>query len=404
MGWAERVAVRRSRSNARIQRRERRPAAVSGIALTTSHRHAAAMEPVIIKNEQEVPSPALLILRERLEHNLALMLKIAGSPQRLRPHVKTHKMAAVVLRQVQLGITKFKCSTVAEVEMCVAAGAQDVLLAMPPTGPTVQRLAELAQLHPTARYSLLIDHPEHLPLLQGQESWLGFYVDLDCGMARTGVVPGPEVLALIRRALSLRLCFRGLHAYDGHIHDESLHTRQQRCAEAMQPVLELRAELARAGMAVEELVAGGSPTFGIHAAYPDRCLSPGTTVLWDYGYGDKFPDLPFQHAAVILTRVISKPGKDRLTLDLGHKAVAPENPHPRLRLLEEPAAEFIMQSEEHLVIRVEGRDRYSIGQTLHAIPRHVCPSVSMYGEAQLVEAGLATERWPITARNRRITV
>src|SRR5947207_2782744 len=82
--------------------------------------------------------------------------------------------------------------------------------------------------------------------------------------------------------------------------------------------------------------AGGSPTFPIHASHTDRECSPGTTVLWDFGYGDKYPDLAFQPAAVLLTRVISKPGPDRLCLDLGHKAVAPEMPHPRVRLLELP--------------------------------------------------------------------
>jgi D-serine deaminase-like pyridoxal phosphate-dependent protein len=362
------------------------------------------MEPLRIENEHEIPSPALLILRKQLEHNLQLMLKIAGSPQRLRPHVKTHKMADILRLQVELGILHYKCSTVAEVEMCAASGAKDVLLAMPPTEPVVQRLAQLTRHYPEVRYSVLVDHSEHLELLRGTEDWLGFFVDLDCGMARTGIAAGPEALALIRRALTLRLQFRGLHAYDGHIHDESLQTRQQLCAEAMTPVLALRDELLRTGVEVPEMVAGGSPTFGIHAAHEERTLSPGTPVLWDFGYGDKFPDLPFQHAAVLLTRVISKPGADRLTLDLGHKAVAPENPHPRLRLLEEPDAEFLMQSEEHLVIRVRDRDRYSIGHTFHAIPRHVCPTVSMYGEAYVIEQGRATQRWPVTARSRRITV
>jgi D-serine deaminase-like pyridoxal phosphate-dependent protein len=45
-----------------------------------------------------------------------------------------------------------------------------------------------------------------------------------------------------------------------------------------------------------------------------------------------------------------------------------------------------------------------IGQALHGIPRHVCPTVSMHGEAYVIEGGQTTERWPITARNRLITV
>ena len=84
-----------------------------------------------VDNEADIPSPALLFYRSRIEHNLALMLQIAGDPKRLRPHVKTHKTAEVIAMQLRLGITKFKTSTIAEAEMCAAVGATDVLLAMP---------------------------------------------------------------------------------------------------------------------------------------------------------------------------------------------------------------------------------------------------------------------------------
>jgi D-serine deaminase-like pyridoxal phosphate-dependent protein len=235
---------------------------------------------------------------------------------------------------------------------------------------------------------------------------LGVYLELDCGMSRTGIVPGDgaAILAHVMKDTP-RLQFRGLHAYDGHIHDDSLDVRRERCNAAFEPVLQFRCRLQGEGIIVKELVAGGSPTFGIHATYPDRTLSPGTTVLWDFGYGDKYPaDLPFQPAAVLLARVISKPGKNRITLDLGHKSVAPENPHPRVRFEELPDAVALMQSEEHLVLETDRAHEFTIGQALHGLPRHVCPTVSMHGEAYIIEGGQTTERWPITARNRLITV
>jgi D-serine deaminase-like pyridoxal phosphate-dependent protein len=236
---------------------------------------------------------------------------------------------------------------------------------------------------------------------------LGVYLELDCGMSRTGIVPGDEaaILAHVMKDTP-RLQFRGLHAYDGHIHDDEPRCRVvERCNAAFEPILQFRCRLQGEGIIVKELVAGGSPTFGIHATYPDRTLSPGTTVLWDFGYGDKYPaDLPFQPAAMLLARVISKPGKNRITLDLGHKSVAPENPHPRVRFEELPDAVALMQSEEHLVLETDRAHEFTIGQALHGLPRHVCPTVSMHGEAYVIEGGKTTERWPITARNRLITV
>jgi D-serine deaminase-like pyridoxal phosphate-dependent protein len=362
-----------------------------------------------VDNEADVASPALLLYRERVEHNLRLMLEIAGGPQRLRPHVKTHKMAALVRRQVELGISRFKTSTIAETEMCADAGAADILLAMPCVGPNAHRLACLAEKHPGVQFAAIADDEETVRTLasaaQQHRVVLGVFLELDCGMGRTGILPG-EAAAFLAHAIkdAPGLIFRGLHAYDGHIHDADLATRRERAEAACAPVLEFRRRLEGEGVPVGEFVAGGSPTFGYHAGQADRVCSPGTTVLWDFGYGDKHPDLPFQPAAVLLARVISKPGVNRLTLDLGHKSVAPENPHPRVRFEELPDAEAVMQSEEHLVLNTERAHEFVIGQALHGIPRHVCPTVSMHGEAVLVERGRAVATWPVTARNRRITV
>jgi D-serine deaminase-like pyridoxal phosphate-dependent protein len=363
-----------------------------------------------IDNEADIPSPALLFYRSRIEHNLRLMIQIAGDAKRLRPHVKTHKCAEIIAMQIEMGITRFKASTIAEAEMCAAVGATDVLLAMPCVGINAHRLAELAQKFPETQFSSIADAEETIRFLasaaQQHQVTLGVFLELDCGMSRTGIVPGDEaaVLAHVMKDTPM-LQFRGLHAYDGHIHDESLDVRRERCDAAFEAVVQFRCRLQGEGIVVKELVAGGSPTFGIHAGYADRTLSPGTTVLWDFGYGDKYPgDLPFQPAAVLLARVISKPGKNRITLDLGHKSVAPENPHPRVRFIELPDATAVMQSEEHLVLETERAHEFVIGQALHGIPRHVCPTVSMHGEAYVISGGKTTERWPITARNRLITV
>src|ERR1041384_5058014 len=78
-----------------------------------------------IKNEAEIASPALVIFLTRVEENIRRMIGIAGGPERLRPHVKTHKLAPLVRAQRALGITKYKCATVAEAEMTAEAGGED---------------------------------------------------------------------------------------------------------------------------------------------------------------------------------------------------------------------------------------------------------------------------------------
>lgn len=362
-----------------------------------------------VENEAEIASPALLLYRDRIEHNLAKMLEIAGGPERLRPHVKTHKLGQLVQRQVELGITKFKCSTIAEVEMTADSGAKDILLAMPCVGINAHRLALLAVKYPAISFSTIADDEETVSMLaaaaQQHRVTLGVFLELDCGMGRTGILPGEKAKFIAHSIKEAPLLhFAGLHAYDGHIHDADLEIRRANCEASYVPILAFRKELEGEGLIGKEFVAGGSPTFAIHAQHPDRTLSPGTTVLWDFGYADKHPDLPFLPAAVLLTRVISKPLHDRITVDLGHKSVAAENPHPRVRFEELPEALVIMQSEEHLVLNVDQPEGFLIGEALHGIPRHVCPTVALHGEAVIIDNMQATERWPIVARNRKITI
>jgi D-serine deaminase-like pyridoxal phosphate-dependent protein len=362
-----------------------------------------------VGNEAEIPSPALLLYRARIDRNIRRMLEIAGGPQRLRPHVKTHKLPQLVRAQTAVGISKFKCATIAEAEMTASAGAREVMLAMQPIGPAIYRLFELMRRFSSVRFSTIVDSEEAITALgkaaKKANLSLEVFLDLDCGMHRTGVAPGAEAVRLYRRITQASgLSTGGLHVYDGHLHEADAGVRAQQCEAAFAPVIAFRDELRRTGLNVPALIAGGSPTFAIHAGHADRELSPGTTVLWDFGYGDKFPELGFETAAILLTRVISKPDGNRLCLDLGHKAIAAENPHPRVRLLELPEASAVMHSEEHLVIETPDAARFAIGQCLHGIPRHVCPTVALHSEAWVVEGGAATEQWPIAARARRLTV
>ena len=331
------------------------------------------------------------------------MISIAGGAARLRPHVKTHKLAPLVQRQIALGITKFKAATLAEAEMCALAAAPDVLLAYPLAGPSLALFCDLAMRYPDTHFSALVDNA---PAIRGLSVaarvagvTLNIFLDVDCGMGRTGAPMENAAMLYRLLAQSPALTPAGLHAYDGHIHDPSADIRRAACEASFAPILALRRTLEAAGFPVPTLVAGGTPTFPFHAVCMDRECSPGTTVLWDFGYGEKFTDLPFSIAAVLLTRVVSKPRHDRLTLDLGYKAVAAENPLAmRVRIAELPDAVAILHSEEHLLIETASAKNCFIGQTLHALPKHICPSVALYKEAWLVRDSIACERWPVARR------
>ncbi len=47
-----------------------------------------------VLNASEVPSPCLLIYPDRVRENIHRMVHIAGGVERLRPHMKTHKITS----------------------------------------------------------------------------------------------------------------------------------------------------------------------------------------------------------------------------------------------------------------------------------------------------------------------
>jgi D-serine deaminase-like pyridoxal phosphate-dependent protein len=362
-----------------------------------------------LENESAAPSPALLVFPERVEANLKRMIAMVGEPARLRPHIKTHKLPQIVARQVALGLTKCKAATIAEAEMAAQAGATDVLLAAQLVGPNIARFLALIRGFPHVAFSTLTDDAGVIARLGEAAVAAGLTIevllDLDIGQHRTGVVPGAQAVDLYRTiAAQPGLRSGGLHAYDGHLHQSNRAERAALSDVAFEPIAALRAELLRLGLAVPRVVCGGTPTFPLHARRAEVECSPGTCVLWDAGYAAKLPDLDFQNAAVLFTRVISRPATNRLCLDLGHKAVASEMPHPRVVFPALPDARAVGHNEEHLVLETDRAAEFPVGSVLYGLPWHICPTVALHDRVQVVMNGRIGEEWPVTARARRLSI
>lgn len=337
------------------------------------------------------------------------MIAVAGSPERLRPHVKTHKMPELVRMQMKHGISKFKCATIAEAEMVATCNAPDILLAMQPVGPNLERFFRLKREFDNSDISCIADDEEIIDEISAMAVKTGLktrvWLDINAGMNRTGVLPGKKAEELYMKILaSPMLVAAGLHVYDGHIHEHDLSLRRKMCNESFAPVSALIDSLRKKRVPQISIVAGGTPSFPVHAEYKGAELSPGTLLLWDQGYSDSFTDMSFLHAAVLLTRVVSKPADDLLCVDLGHKAVASEMPHPRVKILGLDNYIFAGHNEEHLVIRTSEASKYKTGDVLYCIPWHICPTMDRHDFATVIINNEAVAQWKIEARKRKITI
>lgn len=363
-----------------------------------------------LKHPERLDSPALLVNPERIEQNIYKMIDMAGRTERLFVHVKTHKMPAVVDLQLKAGIRHFKCATIAEAEMLAESGAKDILLAYPLTFPKARRFLKLVHHYPNSHFSFLVDNKESVKmvnkLFESEEAVAHVFIDIDNGMHRSGIGVDQDIFAFYQYLDALdHINCRGLHVYDGHLHIKNFEERKNQALEAFAPVKKLIAQIEKAGFSSPMVVAGGTLTFPIHAEHPQLYCSPGTNILWDAGYDNLLPEQDFDWAAVLLTRIISKPKKGMITTDLGHKSVAAENPlKKRVEFLNLPNCTFISQSEEHLVLKVEDEvwQKLNIGKELYGIPQHICPTVALYDEVHTVQKNKITGKWTVTARKKKI--
>jgi D-serine deaminase-like pyridoxal phosphate-dependent protein len=359
-----------------------------------------------IDNIEDIDSPALVVYPDRVKKNIAAAIKMVAHPGVLRPHVKTSKMSDVVLLLQEAGVTKFKCATIAEAEMLAMVGAKDVLLAYQPVGPKILRLLQLIKAYPSTVFSCLVDNVDNARHLSdvcaAQNNHLDVFIDLNIGMNRTGIPPGPafRLFGVIRQLPALNPV--GLHAYDGHIHEVDLALRNRHSNEGFAAVMTLADKIESVAGQPPVIIAGGTPTFPVHARRQGVECSPGTFVFSDWNYKQGLPDEPFDYAALLITRVISILDEQTVCLDLGHKSVASENPQPRVYFLNAPDAIPVSHSEEHIVVKVDDTSSIRIGDVWYAVPAHICPSVALYEKAWVVENGAVTGDWKVTARNRYI--
>ncbi len=363
-----------------------------------------------INNIDEFDSPALVIYPDRVKENIDLLITMIDDVNRLRPHVKTHKAKEAVLLQMAAGINKFKCATIAEAEMLASCKAPDVLLAYQPVGPKIKRLISLIKSYPETKFSCLIDNIVAAKEISNSASQANLvipvYIDLNVGMNRTGIFPEQKAYDLYSHCTEEKnIKPIGLHAYDGHIHDTEFEIRKKRCDDAFNAVEWLKNELIINGFAEPVIVAGGSPTFPIHAVRDKIECSPGTFIYWDAGYVQNCKEQLFLPAALVISRIISLPNETTICTDLGHKSVASENPlSHRVHFINAPELTFIGQSEEHLVLEATKGHQYKVGDVLYGLPFHICPTCALYERALIVEDGKITKEWKIIARDRKISL
>lgn len=355
---------------------------------------------------EQLQTPALVVYLDRVRDNIRSMIGYAGSPDRWRPHLKTTKIPEVWGELLQAGVRHFKCATTREADVFATLASSreqqtDLLVAYPLRGPALQRLGAIAKNAKNTTVSVLV---EDLDLVADLPDGIGVFVDVNPGMNRTGI-PMDDEAAVLAVVLAVGDRFRGLHFYDGHLHDEDLAARRIAIFAGYQRLLQLVDLLAAEGIATPEVITSGTPAFhhALHfaafagsEAFVHR-ISPGTVVFHDARSQFDNPEVELQPAALVLSRVISHPAADIVTCDAGSKSVAAEAGDPCAFVLGNDALEALQPSEEHLPLRCSTA-LPPRGTHLLLVPRHVCPTVNLAEQCVLMDGDSPPRIVPVVAR------
>ncbi|MGI6161669.1 MAG: D-TA family PLP-dependent enzyme [Christensenellales bacterium] len=362
-------------------------------------------------NAQEFDTPSLVYYKDIILKNTNRIIELARGAHRLWPHIKTHKMRDMVVMQRSMGIDRFKCATIAEAEMLAKSGAPHILIAYPLIGTNIGRFIRLIKAFPSSTFYAIGDDFGALSALGAaavsQGISINVLIDVNSGTNRTGV-PLLSVEAFYKKCAGINgLKLLGLHCYDGHINNSDPNERRREVRKAADIVHDIRKKLIAEGHDLPLMIMGTTPSFAIHAEYDDVYLSPGTGFVHDAGYASLMPDLGLIPAAAVLTRVISQPALDLITLDLGVKGISTDSSLGRGMLLGGITVRHIVQNEEHWVFRLEGEynaDSFIVGSEHYVLPFHICSTTALYDNVLIAENGSITGSWDVSARGRKLSI
>jgi D-serine deaminase-like pyridoxal phosphate-dependent protein len=353
----------------------------------------------------ELETPALCLDLDAYRRNLQRMADYIIRRHGLawRPHMKGQKATELAHEAVAAGACGVTCATLYEAEAMIESGIASVLLAHQVAG--ARKLARLARLARKGGLIAATDSEEHAAQLnaaaQAEGTAVSVVVEVDAGMQRCGIAPGPAAAALALRIAAMPgLKVRGVMAWEGHAVPLEGEEKRAEILRAIGKLVDSAAACRAAGLAVEIVSAGGSAT------YLDASPVPGLTEV--QAGGGAFCDLNYQRwgldtnefALTVLTRIVSRPTAHRIIVDGGFKTMSVQHGPPRPMGLA-PLKSMLLTAEHGILELQEPDAAHRVGETIAFIPGYTDSTVCLHDEICVMRGGALEAVWAIPGRTGR---
>jgi D-serine deaminase-like pyridoxal phosphate-dependent protein len=360
----------------------------------------------------EVDTPTLLVNLDKLEANIRRYAAITQKTgTRLRPHIKTHKTLEIADLQLRAGAGGITTAKLSEAEVFAHAGVTDIFIAYPIIGPT--KALKAARLAQSCHLIVGVESEVGVRQLSAAATSVGttlfVRVEINSGLNRTGVEPAAAE-ALCRQVLTapgLQLdgifTFRGAH-FPG---SDPLSPEELGRLEG-ETMVALADQLRRAGIPIQEISVGSTPTGPYAAQVPGVTeVRPGTYVFFDRMMEHTGTSSMDEIALTILATIVSRPSQDFAIIDAGSKTFCGDVIPANVGLegyavtTDGRGGVVVRMSEEHGFVRLAPGFAPAVGDKLAFFPNHVCTTVNLSDELIIEQGGVVKDVWSVAARGRR---
>lgn len=367
-----------------------------------------------MKSMNTIDTPALLVDLTLVRKNIAAMQEKADrTGVNLRPHTKTHRTPALAAMQVTAGASGITVAKIAEAEVMQAAGLEDIFIASVVMGE--QKMQRLHALAGKGTISIGVDNEAQVAALaktfEDSPEPLDVLIEIETGEERTGVLTPAEAVRLARlitEAPGLRL--KGVFSHEGFTYGASSVDECKSMAEQSQrETLAAANAIRQAGMLVDVVSIGATPSLLLGGVIPGITeIRPGTYILMDAAQGAAVGSFD-SCAATVLATVTSKTAPVRVVLDTGVKALTAfvrtkgmcATPgHGIIRELDSAVRVTKLYDEHGIINDQTAFAALQLGDRVHVIPNHICPTCNLYDTMYIIEDGEIVDEYPILCRGK----
>lgn len=355
---------------------------------------------------EDLDTPSMIVDLDLMEANIEkLFAKFSTTSCNIRPHLKTTKSAAIAHKLTAAGAKGCCVAKVSEAEAITAAGFDDILITTEIIGvPKVKRLVELYKKNNKLR--TVVDSEAGASAINKALAEsnivepISVLIDLDVGLHRTGVAPGPSVLSLANHIKSLEhLQLIGVQGYEGHL--QHLHDREDRknqCLASMKILTDTAEELRAAGFDIRVVTTGGTGTAEFCATVPGVTeLQPGSFIFMDTDYRNAVGGF-YSNSLTILATVVSDQGNRQVTIDSGLKSLTTDS---GLAECKDPRYTHANLGDEHGSLSwEEGTPSLKVGDRVEMIPSHIDPTINLHDFYFAHRNGAVEEIWSVDSRGK----